>query len=899
MNKSKVHKTVSFIPGCFSGTSGRRALYAVYFLFFYAALFAQSESAASGRQAAWPEQKLPCLLEKNKVVSLVVQLSPGNTVKPEDAPGQAIRIKDHYAPLNIWVIEGPTPAISAVVHHLSGVLRAECAPASMREEIIVPGHNLYLNRFDISGSLFPGVDGSDIHVSVKEQRFDTTDVDLLGRIGYSPGAAPFRSDHASQMATLVGGSGTSSRRARGGAPGVYLHSSGLSSFLPDPPERYDQLDISVQNHSYGSDIGHDYTLSAQAYDHSTRLRPSLLHVFSAGNEGMAKGGVGPYAALSGFANLTGGFKMAKSALVVAGVDSTGRLWPFSSRGPSADGRIKPDIAAFGQGGTSESAALVSAAAALLGQELREQQGTLPAAALVRALLLTTARDAGMTGPDFEYGYGLLDVAQAVSCARRKQYKQEQIQKGSPQKFPFEVETGASRLQLTLTWNDLPGALTQQKSLQNDLDSWLTDPNGQVHRPWSKPHQPDSVGIAARPGVDTLNTVEQITVVQPAPGTWTLWVDPSRLTTPQQSCAWAWHTRDTSLFQWDFPRHGDVLTARKDAFLYWNLPNPTSIQGALSWRRIGDTLWQKIADTVDLRQPYYRWRVPDITTAAQWRMETAGQMFLSDTGLVEPPLRMEMGFFCADSLYFSWLPTAPHNGLYTVSGLGTRYLEPLFSTSDTFVVLAKQQYPQQRFSIRHRFSATLEGAPAPAPDINLQGAGCYINSFYGVARSSAIELTASLGTTHATDSLFFEKRNTLGLFSPIAGQRPALTATTQDLQPLQGLNQYRVALKMQRGLRVFSDTLSLWHAGPLLENLVFPNPFPVAGGHLHWLTTIPVEGNEALLLYDVSGRLLLKTPLGFDNDLPVFVLPSLPVGIYSYAIRRTEGLPVRGLLIAGK
>jgi len=96
---------------------------------------------------------------------------------------------------------------------------------------------------------------------------------------------------------------------------------------------------------------------------------------------------------------------------------------FSSRGPTADGRIKPDLVAPGENvlvpypdtadfyirhrGTSLAAPLVAGVCALILEcrpEWRPDD-------VVRALR-ETARDLGDTGPDNEYGWGLPDAAAA-------------------------------------------------------------------------------------------------------------------------------------------------------------------------------------------------------------------------------------------------------------------------------------------------------------------------------------------------------------------------------------------------------------------------------------------------------------------------------------------------------
>lgn len=104
-------------------------------------------------------------------------------------------------------------------------------------------------------------------------------------------------------------------------------------------------------------------------------------------------------------------------IAVGSVDRNGIISDFSSRGPSADGRVKPEFVSLGeqvwtvdtstsdsyhfQSGTSFSAPSVSGAVTLL----LEVNHDLTPAALIDSLK-TYAKDAG---PDSLYGYGLIDA----------------------------------------------------------------------------------------------------------------------------------------------------------------------------------------------------------------------------------------------------------------------------------------------------------------------------------------------------------------------------------------------------------------------------------------------------------------------------------------------------------
>jgi len=113
---------------------------------------------------------------------------------------------------------------------------------------------------------------------------------------------------------------------------------------------------------------------------------------------------------------------ADSILAVGAVDSSALLASFSSRGPTYDGRIKPEVVARGVltfaayadapgtytwgNGTSLSTPLVAGAAALILEAHPEWTPMM----VRQALMMTADRS---LAPDNEYGFGLIDVVAAM------------------------------------------------------------------------------------------------------------------------------------------------------------------------------------------------------------------------------------------------------------------------------------------------------------------------------------------------------------------------------------------------------------------------------------------------------------------------------------------------------
>lgn len=227
---------------------------------------------------------------------------------------------------------------------------------------------------------------------------------------------------------------------------------------------------------------------------------------------------------------------AKNLLTVGAVTNTGIMSSFSGWGPTDDGRVKPDLVAKGvsvysslassntayafYNGTSMSAPVVSGSIGLL---LQHQQnlhpGTPLRAATIKGLLIHSADDmvSGAPGPDYRFGWGMLDVQKAAQIIYDNASTQAHINEltlvnGQTIRIPIQA-TGASALRITCSWTDVPGfsptpSLNPTTSmLVNDLDIRLTDAFGNQYYPYIL--NPASPSSAATTGDNNRDNVEMI------------------------------------------------------------------------------------------------------------------------------------------------------------------------------------------------------------------------------------------------------------------------------------------------------------------------------------------------------------------------------------------------------
>jgi len=240
---------------------------------------------------------------------------------------------------------------------------------------------------------------------------------------------------------------------------------------------------------------------------------------------------------------------AKNPIQSGAVDESGNMSSFSSWGPTDDGRIKPVICAPGVNvlscnssngyitlsGTSMASPTTAGIIALMLQQYRNTYLTsgefLPSTA--KALLIHTATDKGNTGPDYQFGYGVINGVAAVNAIIGGDFREDSLsEQGQLHEYTINVGSGTPELKVSVAWDDPAGSLASIKKLVNDLDLSLQAPDGTVFSPWIL--DPDNPANAATTGIDSLNNQEQVVVNNPISGTWKIHVNATLLPSPPQS-----------------------------------------------------------------------------------------------------------------------------------------------------------------------------------------------------------------------------------------------------------------------------------------------------------------------------------------------------------------------------
>ena len=725
-----------------------------------------------------------------------------------------------------------------------------------KEELAVSNLDMSADKVNMIFSRFPNYNGNGIVVSVKENQPDTTDIDFHGRYLTTDISSTIFSTHATEMATIIGGGGNTYYEGKGAAPGSTISSSSFAILLPDADDAYQRYNISVQNHSYGTSIENFYGADAAAYDASVITRPSLMHIFSAGNSGEETSTNGPYENIPGFANITGSFKMAKNIITVGHIDSLGNVLPLSSRGPAYDGRIKPELVAFAEDGSSGAAAIVSGISLVLQQAYQTLNGTLPSSSLVKAILLNTADDVGSKGIDFSTGFGAANAYRALLEITNAQYFDGNISNGNTDAFDLVVPPNVRQLKITLAWNDPPAVANTATALINDLDLELTLPSaGESWQPWVLNHFPslDSLQLLPERERDSLNNVEQISIDDPVAGSYKINVKGFHISTSSQPYAIAYQFDTLDKFTWYYPTASDNIFNERTNVLRWE-STYSNTTGQLEYSLNDGNSWQVINDVIDLTKGYYKWTPPDSFVTAVLRMNFASQHFVSDTFTISKRFDVNVGFNCADSFMLYWNRIDGVSS-YQVYHLGDTYMEPLSITADTSIVLSKRTNSSLYYAVAPVINKKT-GVRSYGYDYTLQGVSCYVRTFLGELVNSSSELELELGTNYNLKAITWEKL-TLSGYIPLktVNSIQGLNFSYTDNALTHGLNIYRVKIELLNGTIIYSETTTVVYANE--PYIIYPNPI----AQYHDVTIVNNSSDIAQLqIFNATGMKVFEQTL---------------------------------------
>ncbi|MCC5788311.1 MAG: endo-1,4-beta-xylanase [Opitutales bacterium] len=291
----------------------------------------------------------------------------------------------------------------------------------------------------------------------------------------------------------------------------------------------------VTNRSIGGSPNTMYNFASRDIDRALFDTPYHLLVNSAGNNG------------SNFQTLGGGPANAKNTLSIGetralfrdedgNYESGGSIVGASSRGPTADGRIKPDLVTRADGlraarsgtstyrnssGTSFSSPLAAGTVMLLADHFQQRfPERFPRSSTIRALMINGADDLGNPGPDYVYGYGAINVLASARLIRdyadnpeSRLLVEDALEEGSVWTQDYTVEE-SGRVRVALSWLD-PAFSSQSfdRVLVNNLHVKVIGPDTTEYLPYVMPYALDDTASFSAHAVQAENPVDPNLLVE--------------------------------------------------------------------------------------------------------------------------------------------------------------------------------------------------------------------------------------------------------------------------------------------------------------------------------------------------------------------------------------------------
>ncbi|MEM8835011.1 MAG: S8 family serine peptidase [Planctomycetota bacterium] len=319
---------------------------------------------------------------------------------------------------------------------------------------------------------------------------------------------------------------------------TYVVPFGDATWLGPRLDLHHSLDARVHTNSWGDDSTTSYTALSRAFDQWLWDNEESFLCLAATNTSTLKVP-----------------ENAKNLLAVGGTENDPAQADFCTggRGPTADGRRKPEVFApgcdtfsansstscgvSGASGTSMATPAVAGIATLCREYLTEGyypggirgagQPFTPSGALIKSMIVNSAVDmTGVSGyPSDQEGWGrvladnvLFFPGDTRTLAVEQAFNADGLSTGQQHSTTITVLDSSEQLRVTMAFTDFPASINAGFVAVNNLDLEVISPTGAVYS-GNDFAAGDSVPNGGN--ADAINNVEQVHVSNPAAGVWTV------------------------------------------------------------------------------------------------------------------------------------------------------------------------------------------------------------------------------------------------------------------------------------------------------------------------------------------------------------------------------------------
>lgn len=467
------------------------------------------------------------------------------------------------------------------------------------------------------------LNGKRVTIGIGDNADISTHIDFSGRLisrtPWIPG------DHGTHVSGTAAGAGIINVKYKGMAPKATIINQFFSDVITNAPTYITDNNMVLSNNSYYSaedDCPGEgvYDVLSNYIDHQTRQYKQLMHVVAAGNDGTLSCAAFP----ASFGTVKSGWQSAKNVLTVGAMNARDySIANFSSRGPVNDGRIKPEITANGWAvvstkannkygadyGTSMAAPAVTGALSLLYERYRQLNGgNNPSAALMKTLVCNTAEDLGNPGPDYTFGFGMLEAAGAIDALEQNRYSINTIINGGNAAQTIAIPVNTRRLKVMLYWADTAAATNAATALVNDLDLTVNTPSAILHYPLVLNPSPAAVNNVAVEGPDHVNNIEQVVIENPVTGNYTINVAGFSVPYGPQEYVLSYEMVPNEV-KVQYPSGGETLVPGEIENIRWQAYGNEDNAFTIDYSDNNGASWTTINNNVPATSRLYAWTVP--------------------------------------------------------------------------------------------------------------------------------------------------------------------------------------------------------------------------------------------------------------------------------------------------
>ncbi len=256
---------------------------------------------------------------------------------------------------------------------------------------------------------------------------------------------------------------------------------------------------------------------------------------------------------------------------------------------------------------------VTGTMALLVERYRQlHAGADPLGALLKAVACNSAEDLGKPGPDFTFGFGMLNARASVEAIEGNHYFINTVANGNFASHTISSVPAGAQVKVMLYWSDPEASVSAVTTLVNDLDLQVIAADATTHLPLILNPAPLNVTDKAQEGVDHINNIEQAVFTNTVAGDVSVKINGTSIPTGSQNYVVAYEIIDPSVTV-EYPFGSETLVPSQVENIRWSSFGGGSNTFNIDYSADNGATWTSVATNVPSTSRTFPWTVPTTAT----------------------------------------------------------------------------------------------------------------------------------------------------------------------------------------------------------------------------------------------------------------------------------------------